>query len=375
MRFSESLMTMDLRSVPIRTLSLANSKSAMETFSLSSRAARSTASLTRFSMSAPEKPGVPRARMAKSTSSPMGVLRVCTCRIISRPLMSGRGTTTCRSNRPGRSRAGSRTSGRFVAETRMTPSLDSNPSISTRSWLSVCSRSSWPPPRPAPRWRPTASISSMKMMQGACFFPWSKRSRTREAPTPTNISTKSEPLMLRKGTSASPAMALASRVFPVPGEPTRSRPLGIRPPRRVNFLGSFRKEITSVSSSFASSMPATSAKVTFFVLSVTRRARLLPKAMAFPPPLCIWRMKKIHTPMSRIMGNQEIRIVMYQGESSTGLAAIWIPFAWSRGIRLSSFGANVLKVVLPSLYLPVMLSPWTVTSETLPASTWAMKRL
>jgi hypothetical protein len=33
--------------------------------------------------------------------------------------------------------------------------LHLEPSISTSSWFSVCSRSSWPPPRPAPRWRPT----------------------------------------------------------------------------------------------------------------------------------------------------------------------------------------------------------------------------
>jgi hypothetical protein len=58
-------------------------------------------------------------------------------------------------------------SGRLVAAMRMTAELSSKPSISTSSWFRVCSRSSWPPPRPAPRWRPTASISSMKMMQGA----------------------------------------------------------------------------------------------------------------------------------------------------------------------------------------------------------------
>ena len=40
---------------------------------------------------------------------------------------------------------------RLVAATRMTPSFDSKPSISTSSWFNVCSRSSWPPPRPAPR--------------------------------------------------------------------------------------------------------------------------------------------------------------------------------------------------------------------------------
>src|SRR6056297_2012181 len=79
----------------------------------------------------------------------------------------------------------------------ITPSLDSNPSISTRSWLSVCSRSSLPPPYPAPRCRPTASISSMKTIQGAFFLACSNMSRTRLAPTPTNISTKSNPGMVK----------------------------------------------------------------------------------------------------------------------------------------------------------------------------------
>ena len=50
---------------------------------------------------------------------------------------------TCRSKRPGRSRAGSRTSGRLVAASTTTPELGSNPSISASSWFSVCSRSSF----------------------------------------------------------------------------------------------------------------------------------------------------------------------------------------------------------------------------------------
>ena len=50
------------------------------------------------------------------------------------------------------------------------PRSASKPSISTSSWLSVCSRSSWPPPRPAPRWRPTASISSTKTIAGAAVL-------------------------------------------------------------------------------------------------------------------------------------------------------------------------------------------------------------
>ena len=55
-------------------------------------------------------------------------------------------------------------------------------------------------------------------------------SLTLEAPTPTNISTKSEPEIVKNGTLASPAIALASKVLPVPGEPTIKIPRGIFPP-------------------------------------------------------------------------------------------------------------------------------------------------
>ncbi len=71
-----------------------------------------------------------------------------------------------------------------------------------------------------------ASISSMKMIDGACLRASSKRLRTRDAPTPTNISTKLDPLSAKNGTPASPATAFASSVFPVPGGPTMSTPLG-----------------------------------------------------------------------------------------------------------------------------------------------------
>ncbi len=276
----------------------------MPTRSRFSLAARSAASLTRFSRSAPANPGVWRASSSMSTSSLVGTRRVWTRRIPSRPLTSGRGTTTRRSKRPGRSSAGSKTSGRLVAATRITPSLVSNPSISTRSWFSVCSRSSCPPPRPAPRWRPTASISSMKMMQGAFFLPCTKRSRTRDAPTPTNISTKSEPEMEKNGTPASPATPRASSVLPVPGGPTSRTPFGMRPPSFVNFFGSFRKAMISSSSSLASSTPATSANVTLCWFSDRSLARLFPNDMAFPPPTCICRMKNTQTPMSRRNGAQ-----------------------------------------------------------------------
>ena len=69
----------------------------------------------------------------------------CTLSILIRPFRSGLSTTTRRSKRPGRSRAGSRTSGRLVAPSTRSPLVESNPSISERSWFRVCSRSSLPP--------------------------------------------------------------------------------------------------------------------------------------------------------------------------------------------------------------------------------------
>ena len=75
-----------------------------------------------------------------------------------------------------------------------------------------------------------------------------KRSRTREAPTPTNISTNSDALMDRKLTPASPATALASKVLPVPGGPHSSTPLGMRAPDFLNRWGFKKKSTTSISS-------------------------------------------------------------------------------------------------------------------------------
>ncbi len=47
--------------------------------------------------------------------------------------------------------------------------------------------------------------------------------------------------MEKMGTLASPATAFARSVFPVPGGPTRSAPLGIFPPSCVYFFGFFQK--------------------------------------------------------------------------------------------------------------------------------------
>mmetsp|Transcript_8984 Transcript_8984/g.26915 ORF Transcript_8984/g.26915 Transcript_8984/m.26915 type:complete len:276 (+) Transcript_8984:2151-2978(+) len=166
----------------------------------------------------------------------------------------------------------------------MTPVLPSKPSISVSSWLMVCSRSSLPPPTPVPRLRPTASISSTNTMQGAFSLAFLNRSRTREAPTPTNISTNSEPLMEKNGTPASPAIALASSVLPVPGGPTSSTPLGILAPTAVKRSGRFRNSTTSSKSSLASFTPATSSKVMPVLGSIWNLALDLPICMGLLPP-------------------------------------------------------------------------------------------
>jgi len=84
--------------------------------------------------------------------------------------------------------------GRLVAATRMTPSFRLEAVIFDQQLIErllafvVSARRDRRRDDGRPR-----SISSMNTMHGAFFLPCSKRSRTREAPTPTNISTKSEP--------------------------------------------------------------------------------------------------------------------------------------------------------------------------------------
>uniref|UniRef100_A0A915JDD5 Uncharacterized protein n=1 Tax=Romanomermis culicivorax TaxID=13658 RepID=A0A915JDD5_ROMCU len=66
-----------------------------------------------------------------------------------------------------------------------------------------------------------------------------KRSRTRLAPNPTSISSNSEPEVRKNGTWASPAIALANKVLPLPGKPTRTRilmGLVLKKPSMRNFV-------------------------------------------------------------------------------------------------------------------------------------------
>jgi len=66
-------------------------------------------------------------------------------------------------------------------------------------------------------------------------------------------------LMLKKGTSASPATALASKVLPVPGGPTSNTPEGARAPSFINLSGLLSSSCISLMFvySYVSHIPST----------------------------------------------------------------------------------------------------------------------
>jgi len=64
----------------------------------------------------------------------------------------------------------------------------------------------------------------MHILINFVIFSLPKRFLTLAAPTPTNISSNSEPEQKKKGTPASPATAFANNVLPVPGAPISRTP-------------------------------------------------------------------------------------------------------------------------------------------------------
>ena len=159
-----------------------------------------------------------------------------------------------------------------------------------------------------------ASISSIKIIHGAICCACLNRSRTRDAPTPTYISTNADPDSEKNGTLASPATALASSVLPVPGGPTRSAPFGSFAPTPVYFPGLCRKSTTSCKDSFASSCPATSRNVTPVVFSTYILALLFP--IPIMPPLLFdtLRIRKLSSTKTSTNGtitlNTRFKIIM-----------------------------------------------------------------
>ncbi len=148
--------------------------------------------------------------------------------------------------------------------------------------------------------------------------------------------------MLKNGTFASPAMALASNVLPVPGAPSKSTPLGILAPTLVNLAGSLRNSTISSSSSFSSFSPATSFKVT--LPSPTESlARLFPKfiILLLPPAFWLFIITKKNT-ITMIASSTGNTLVRNQLSSCTFLTSGSIPWEISSSsISLTSVAYKV----------------------------------
>ena len=94
--------------------------------------------------------------------------------------------------------------------------------------------------------------------------------------------------MKKNGTPASPAVAFASKVFPVPGGPTSKTPLGNLAPNFSKRLGSFKKSIISLNSISASPAPPMSEKCTPVISPCNSLALDLPNEKIPPPAPCMF---------------------------------------------------------------------------------------
>ncbi len=137
--------------------------------------------------------------------------------------------------------------------------------------------------QPAPRWRPTASISSIKMMHGALSSPVRTCHEHGMHPHRRTF------YEVRTGDSKErnfrfACNCFASNVLPVPGGPTIRTPFGTY--RRVSGSGSAHADTQPVQQFFFCFVAARNvSKGGFDLIFVSMRALLLPNDMApLPPP-------------------------------------------------------------------------------------------
>ncbi len=122
------------------------------------------------------------------------------------------------------------------------------------------------PPRPLRR-RPTASISSMKIMHWPPHLRARRRARqisavTTITSTPMNVCAKPEPGIVMIGELKLVAIAFESIVLPVPGAPISSRPRSGLPPAFLNSSPADHSVMTRSTSALGSFCPRTSSSLT-----------------------------------------------------------------------------------------------------------------
>ena len=293
------------------------------------------ASFKILASSAPVKPAVSSAILLKFTDGSNFFSFACIFSIDSLPFKSGNPIVICLSNLPGLSKALSSISGLFVAANTIIASSVSKPSISTNNWFNV-----WLFSLSAPfdddLLEPIASISSMNTIHGAIFLAFSNSFLTLDAPNPANISINSDPLIEINGTFASPAIAFAIKVLPVPGFPQSNTPLGIFAPISWNFLGFLRKSTICIISCFSSSSPAISLNVILVFCVVASYT------FPFSPKPCIWINKNINTIIIIVGNNASIFVAMLKNIfCSFWISSIVLPsftWSWTNSIKASFSG-------------------------------------
>ena len=285
-RFSSSVMIMLLRSAPIRTLSFAASKSDMWTAFWSCRAAARAASFTRFARSAPENPGVACARTVMSTSSRERDLAGVDLQDPLAPPHVGAGHDDLpieaawpqegRIEDVGAVRRGDEDHAVVGLEP---VHLDEELVQGLLALVVAAAQAGAAMPADG------VDLIDEDDARGVLLPLLEQVAHARGADADEHL----DEVRARDGEERHVRLAgdgRARRVLPVPGGPIRSTPFGMRPPSFWNFWGSRRNSMISCSSSFASSTPATSLKVTFLAwlreelgLGLAERQGLVPAAL------------------------------------------------------------------------------------------------
>ena len=143
--------------------------------------------------------------------------------------------------------------------------------------------------------------------------------------------------------------------MPVPGGPTNRTPLGILAPRLLNFSGDLRNSLISSSSSFASSAPATSLKVTLGNFSSTSFALDLPNCMTwFPLDLTCENIKNIKPAIN----NQGKNAIRYSWKPAGSVSVVKTIF-WSTNIWKIS-PSNPSGYSVWNTFSSLIILKWTV---------------
>ena len=174
------------------------------------------------------------AIFCKSHSSANFIFFVWILNISNLPVSSGTPISNSLSNLPKRLKAVSKLLGLFVAPITITCPLAFKPSINVNNWDTIrLSTSPWT----LSLFGAIESISSINIIAGEFFSASSNALRKLPSASPAILLIISGPLIKKKKAPVSFAIALANKVFPLPGGPYNKTPLGGLIPKFLNNWG------------------------------------------------------------------------------------------------------------------------------------------